>query len=118
MTFYLVAPALEIAIELPLSDEVQAAVALQLTRLQDRQQMAAFAQRLAHQLESGLPDALDWDIKKPTAAQVSFAIALSKALDVVIPAEAMNYRGQMHAFLNRYAPLAKQRWAGKAKSER
>lgn len=118
MTFYLVAPALEMAIELPLSEEVQAAVALQLTRLQDRRQMDAFAQRVAHQLESGLPDALDWDIKKPTAAQASFAIALSKELDVVIPAGAMNYRGQMHAFIDQHAPLAKQRWAGKPKSGR
>lgn len=118
MTFYLVAPALEIAVELPLSEEVQAAVALQLARTQDRNQIDAFAQRVAYQLETAIPDALDWDIKKPTAAQASFAIALSKELDVAIPSEAMNYRGQMHAFINRYAPLAKQRWAGKAKSGR
>lgn len=115
MTFYLVAPSLEMAIELPLPEDVENAVILQLTRLQDRQQMANFAERLAQEIESGISEALDWDIKRPTAAQASFAIALSKELNVVIPEEALKHRGQMHAFINQYAPLAKQRWAGKPK---
>ena len=118
MAFYLISPALEMAIELNLSEEVQSAMALQWTRLQDGKQMDAFARRVTDQLESGLSDALDWDIKRPTAAQTSFAIALSKELDVAIPRDAMNYRGQMHAFINQYAPLAKQRWAGRSKTKR
>lgn len=118
MTFYLVAPSLEMAIELPLSEDVQSAIALQLSRLQDRHQVANFAKRLAQEMESGISEVLDWDIKKPTAAQASFAIALSKELDVVIPPEAMNFRGHMHAFINEYAPLAKRRWASKPRSRR
>jgi hypothetical protein len=118
MAFYLISPALEMAIELNLSEEVQSAMALQWTRLQDGKQMDAFARRVTDQLESGLSDALDWDIKRPTAAQTSFAIALSKELDVTIPRDAMNYRGQMHAFIDQYAPLAKQRWAGRSKTKR
>ncbi|WFC42284.1 hypothetical protein [Pseudoxanthomonas sp. SE1] len=118
MTFYLVAPSLEMAIELPLSEDVQSAIVLQLTRLQDRRQIATFAERLAQEMESGISEVLDWDIKKPTAAQASFALALSKELDVAIPAEAMNFRGQMHAFINEYAPLAKRRWAAKPKTRR
>jgi hypothetical protein len=118
MAFYLISPALEMAIELNLSEEVQTAMALQWTRLQDGRQMDAFARRVTDQLESSLSDALDWDIKKPTAAQTSFAIALAKELDVVIPGDAMNYRGQMHAFIEQHAPLAKQRWIGKSKKAR
>lgn len=107
MSFYLVSPGLDMSIELYLSDQLEGAFARQWERLQDGASRDAFCQRLTKQLETLLPDAMDWDIKEPTAAQVSYAMVLSKQLDVPIPPEALRYRGHMHEFLEKHSQLSK-----------
>lgn len=113
MSYFLVAPALDLAIELFLPEELERAVALQWERLHDRASRDAFTRRLSRQLEGLLPEAIDWDIKEPTPAQLSFALILSKELGIAIPADAQRYRGLMHEFIERHAPEAKERWAQK-----
>lgn len=64
---------------------------------------------MTQQLDSVIPKSIDWDIKEPTPAQVSFAMALSKQLDVAIPPDALRYRGHMHEFLEIHSPQPKAR---------
>lgn len=109
MTLYLVDPSLELSIELPVSQPVEKALALQWERLADGPSREAFCRRMASQLNSVIPESIDWDIKEPTPAQLSYAMVLAKELQVPIPAEALRYRGNMYAFLEMYAAIHKAR---------
>jgi hypothetical protein len=113
MSYFLVAPGLDMSIELFLSDQLERAVALQWERLKDRDARDAFTRRIATQLEALLPDAIDWDIKEPTPAQISYAMAISKELSVAIPPDALRLRGEMHAFLEAHVPQARAKWGQK-----
>lgn len=110
MSYFLVAPGIDMSIELFLSDQLERAVALQWERLKDRDARDAFTRRIAKQLETLLPDAIDWDIKEPTPAQISYAMAVSKELNVAIPPDALRFRGEMHTFLETHVPQAKEKW--------
>lgn len=101
MALYLVAPALDLSIELYISTQIEQSLAIQWERLKDRSARDAFCRRMATQLETLIPDSIDWDIKEPTQAQVSYAMALSKDLDIPIPPEALRSRGFMHEFLGK-----------------
>lgn len=107
MSLYLVAPGLDLSIELYISESVEQALSLQWERLKDRTARDAFCRRMTNQLDSVIPDSLDWDIKEPTQAQVSYAMVLSKQLGVSIPSEALRYRGYMHEFLETNAAALK-----------
>lgn len=107
MTLYLVDPGQDLSIELFISENVERALALQWERIKDRAARDAFCRRMTSQLESVIPDSIDWDIKEPTSAQISFAMVLSKELDVPIPPEALRFRGNMHEFLDKHSQLAK-----------
>ena len=107
MALYLVDPGQDLSIELYLSESVERALALQWERIKDRSARDAFLRRMTSQLESVIPESIDWDIKEPTSAQVSFAMVLSKELHVPIPPEALRFRGNMHEFLDKHSQLAK-----------
>ena len=114
MSLYLVAPGLDMSIELFISDQVEQALALQWERLKDRAAREAFCRRMTQQLDGVIPESIDWDIKEPTQAQVSYAMVLSKELDVPIPPEALRYRGNMHEFLEKHSLLSKMKRTNKA----
>ncbi len=117
VSLFLVAPAIDLSLELPVSEHIEQAFAIQWERLTDRKVRDAFCHRLATQLDTLLPEALDWDIKAPTQAQVSFALVISKGLGVSLPSEVLRYRGHMHEFLDRYAEAYKaQRTAPKPRT--
>lgn len=109
MALYLVDPALELSIELPVSEPIERALAIQWERLQDGITRDNFCRRMALQLESVIPDSIDWDIKEPTPAQMSYALIISKQLGIPLPSEAIRYRGHMHQFLEEHAPILKAR---------
>ena len=114
MSYFLVAPAIEMSVEIYLSDQLERALALQWERLRDSDARDAFARRIEKQLETLLPDAIDWDIKEPTAAQISYAMAISKSLNVPIPPDVLRYRGVMNEFLDAHAPQVKAKWDQKS----
>lgn len=114
MSFFLVAPALDWSTELFLSEQTERLFALQWERLKDPEEREAFNRRLTKHLEKLLPEALDWEIKEPTPAQLSYASAISKELGVPIPPDALRSRSVMHAFIQQHAPKAKQRWESRS----
>lgn len=67
---------------------------------------------------ASIPESIDWDIKEPTAPQLSYAMVISRQLGIAPPAEAMAYRGHMVQFIEEYAPILKERSkASRKKSE-
>lgn len=113
MSYFLVAPYLEMSIELYVAEDLERSMALQWERIKGPEAREAFARRIARQLETLLPDAIDWDIKEPTQAQISYAMAISKGLGVSIPPDALRFRGVMYEFLEANVPEAKAKWGQK-----
>ena len=46
---------------------------------------------------------MDWDLKEPTPAQVSYAALISRKLNIPIPSEAEKYRFHMALFIDAYS---------------
>ena len=109
MSLFLVAPGIDLSIELFVADHIEKALAVQWERLKDKADREAFCRRMTQQLDNVIPEAIDWDIKEPTQAQLSYAMVLSKQLDVPIPPGALRYRGQMHEFLEKHSQLSKEK---------
>lgn len=60
-------------------------------------------------LASGLPEAVSYELRPPSAAQLSFATAIARGLNIPLPPDVLRYRGPMHHFLERYANSFRQR---------
>ena len=109
MALFLVDPVLEMSIQLTISEPIEQALAIQWQRMEQGNNRDNFCRRIALHLDAIIPEAIDWDIKSPTPAQMSFALVISKHLGIPLPADAVRYRGQMHAFIEQYAPVMKER---------
>ena len=107
MALFLVAPAIDLSLEINVTPSLEEALAIQIERLTDPSSRNQFSQRLEQALERLLPDLIDWDIKEPTPSQKAFAKVISQGLGIPVPTEAMLYRGHMHTFLDRNAELFK-----------
>lgn len=103
MSLYLVEPQNGIALEIPLSESDRHALTLQWARLRETDARERFAARLGKHLTSALAEALDWDIKAPTEAQLAYALVLSQKLGIEIPPGAASSRLEMSLFSNRPA---------------
>lgn len=109
MSYFLIAPGLELSIELSLSMLLEEAIALQWNRLEDEDAKRTFCRRLSFRLERVFQETIDWDIKEPTPAQVAYALGLAKQLGIPVPPEVLRFRKSMTEFLDLYAPQARER---------
>lgn len=95
---------LELSVEIPLSDLVREALAIQWQRVDDQVSSAeAFGRRLTSHFGRAAIQSLDWDLKPPTHVQIAYGMDIARTLGVAIPSEALRYRGTMHAFIEQYA---------------
>lgn len=118
MSLFLIDPAIDMSIELIVSEPIERALAIQWERLKLGSERDAFCARMSTQLENVIPESIDWDIKEPTAPQLSYAMLISRQLGIAPPPEAMAYRGHMVQFIEEYAPILKERSkAGRKKPE-
>lgn len=108
MALYLVNPAVEMTLELYVSPRLEEALTIQYERIRDRRVRDTFVKRLEGQVETLLKDTIDWDLKEPTEAQVSYATLVAKQLGITLPSEARKYRFHAAMFLETYAPQAKR----------
>ena len=97
----------QIAIHIPVSEQTASIFEEQFSRLPDRDARDAYGRRAAPRVEPALLDSLDWDLCPPTAAQISYARAISKGLGVEIPPDAMRIRTRMRNFLSVYSTAFK-----------
>lgn len=107
MALYLVNPAVEMTLELYVSQNLEESLTIQYERIRDKRVRDAFVKRLETQVETILRDSLDWDLKEPTQAQLNYATLVAKRLGVSLPSEARKFRFHTAMFLETYAPQFK-----------
>ena len=110
MPLRLVHPSVDLTLELYVSPALEEAIALQWERVRQRTVRDTYVKALEFRLQDLLRECLDWDLKPPTEAQLSYATLLAARHAVSIPSEARNYRFHMAMFI--------EAWARKRTSER
>ena len=98
-------------ISVPLEHHVLEALQVQMARIPINydEPSPRFCIHLAEKISAVILESLDTDLKPPTDAQVSFALAIARDLNVSLPGEALLYRGAMSDFLTRFAPTFNSR---------
>ena len=99
----------DLLVEIPVSESLEEALNIQWERLADEAARNAFGARFGPHLALALGESLDWDLRAPTPAQVTYATAISRALGIALPSEVLRYRGQMNEFLDRHNQTFKDR---------
>lgn len=79
--------------------------------------VSAFRERLAACFAASLTECLDTDLKPPTEAQVRYVMNIARDLGVVLPSEALRFRGAMTEFIKRFADTFKQKRLDYLKAE-
>ena len=103
MALYLVNPGVELTLELYIAPAMEEAVCIQWERVKDKAIRQTFVRKLEKQLERLIVECMDWDLKEPTPAQVSYAALISRKLNIPIPSEAEKYRFHMALFIDAYS---------------
>lgn len=99
MSFFLVDAESEFALELSLSQESAQDLRRQIAKLQEGPDAGGLSRRLAAELSRLVPEMLDWDIKRPTKAQIAYARSICYQLKIELPQQAMESRQAMHLFI-------------------
>ncbi len=105
MSFFLVCPELQFTLELPLTPSATQQLQRQIERLQVQGDTTRFELRLADQIGRILPEAVDWDIKSPTQAQMALAHTLCNQLGVPLASGALESRYEMYKFIAHMSAL-------------
>lgn len=104
MTIYVVHTGVDLSLELFVSPQLERAIAQQWERVRDRQVRDTYRKALEKRLEDLLRECLDWDLKPPTASQLSYATVIATKLGIALPQEAKESRFHMAMFLESHAP--------------
>ena len=99
MNLFLVAPDLDLTLELSIAPDSLDAVSRYLSAVKDGWEHENFCKRLAEEISRGLPEVIDWKFKPPTKAQQAFARTLCRQLGISLPTDAATMRGEMHRFI-------------------
>ncbi|KQZ59134.1 hypothetical protein ASD53_06025 [Lysobacter sp. Root559] len=108
MPLLLIDADLDLLVEVPMTTDVQDVLALQWRRLADIRSPKSYELRLGDQLAPALAECLDWDLKPPGAAQVTFASSVTRQLGVDLPADVLRLCGAMNAYLHTHGEAFKQ----------
>lgn len=109
MALYLVNPAVEMTLELYVSQRLENAMTIQYERIKDRCVRDTFVKKLEQRIESLLRDCIDWDLQEPSEAQLNYAILVATQLGIPLPCEARKYRFHAAMFLETYAPQLRKK---------
>lgn len=103
-------------LSIPVDSCILHALKVQMARLEvDGGASTLLTKRMAEKVATSILEVLDVDLKPPTDAQVSFAIAIARELNVNLPGEALLFRGAMSDFLTRFSPLFNELHGRRAK---
>ncbi|WP_342316368.1 hypothetical protein [Lysobacter sp. FW306-1B-D06B] len=100
---------LAVELRIPIKPETAEVLRIQWGRLGGPEDEAAWAGRFRVALEPALAEVLDWDLRPPSKAQLDYALAITKALNISLPGEALLFGGAMWEFLDRHVPQYKSR---------
>jgi hypothetical protein len=96
-------------IPIPLDELTEEAWALQFERAARQGAVDSLRERLATCFAAALAECLDADLRRPTEAQLKYAMAIARDLNVALPSEALRFRGAMATFLTHFAETHKQK---------
>ncbi len=99
MSFFLVDAESEFTLELSLSKESEQDLRRQIAKLQRGGDAGTLSRRLATELSRLVPEMLDWDVKRPTKAQIAYARSICYQQKIELPERAMESRQAMHLFI-------------------
>lgn len=102
--------------EVVLADADQELLGLQMARCVEQAGLDWFAEWLSRTLVAALPDAVDYDLKPPSEAQVNYAMAIARALRVPLTPDVLRYRGAMHEFLSTHKEAFDARRTSRSRS--
>lgn len=97
-----------VAFRLSLNAELMNTLTIQWQRLTDNEAHEHFQKRLQRHIESLLIQCLDWDLRPPTQAQMSYALSIAKKLQIDLPALALQRAGAMSEFLDEHSARFKE----------
>ena len=103
MPLLLVHPSVDLTLELYVSPALEEAIALQWERVRQRTVRDTYVQALEYRLQDLLRECLDWDLKPPTEAQLSYATLLAARHAISLPSEARKYRFHTAMFIEAWA---------------
>lgn len=109
MALLLIDPDCDLLIALDASPGLLDSLQEQWARLQHDPERETFGARLSGRMLPILADCLDWDLKPPTNAQISFAVSIAKKLQLEIPSGVLQRRSDMADFLDQHCPLLRAR---------
>ena len=95
--------------ELLLGDHECELLALQLDFCLEQGSSDLFARWLAQALSSALPEAVMYELRPPSEAQIKYAMAIARTLRLPLPPEVLRYRRAMHSFLAANTEAFRQR---------
>ena len=98
----------EVSIPIPLDSLTSEAWHIQYDRATEQGAIDGFYQRLGACFALTLHECLDADLKPPTDAQLKYATAIARDLNIPLPSEVLRFRGAMTDFLGRFAETHKQ----------
>ncbi|CAM4430062.1 hypothetical protein CR156_18415 [Stenotrophomonas lactitubi] len=116
MSFFLVCPELDFTLELQLTTTAEEQMIKQILRVQDEGDLTRFELRLATELGKVLPEAVDWDIKPPTRAQLALAQSLARQAGCPVSDVARSSRFEMHQFIATLSELRRLNTLGAKKT--
>jgi hypothetical protein len=93
------------AVEIELSPRAVIALRTAIARARLDGTTASLFEALTVHLECAINSAVRKDVRPPTYAQVTYAIAIARDLEISIPGDALRYRREMQKFLARVVPL-------------
>jgi hypothetical protein len=99
MGFFLVDADSEFTLELSMSEDCELDLRRQIAKLQGGADATALSRRLASEFARLVPEMLDWDVKRPTKAQIAYARSICYQLKIALPDQAMESRQSMHLFI-------------------
>lgn len=105
MALLLIDPDYDLLLDLGAPPGLLEALQEQWQRLAYDPERQEFAARISRRLLPVLSDCLDWDLKPPTPAQLSYAVSIARKLNIEIPAKVLQRRSDMGAFLDANADL-------------
>lgn len=108
MSLWLVDETLRLAVKITVRADLQDPLLRQTSRLREGDG-DRFTERLGEGLSVAIETALDPDLRPPSSQQIAFAIAISKALQIPLPPEALKFRGAMGSFLDAHSAAFKLR---------
>ena len=103
MPLLLVHPSVDLTLELYVSSALEEAIAIQWERVRQRTVRETYVKALEYRLQELLRDCLDWDLKPPTDAQVSYATLLAARHGISVPSEARIYRFHAAMFIETWS---------------